>query len=79
MTPESTDSDRLSFVDAEDRVRSIIDAALDTFIAMDDQGVIVDWNTDGSTHGGDVNHSGVVDVLDLVTVVLSWGPCVGPK
>jgi hypothetical protein len=27
---------------------------------------------------GDVNGDGVVDVLDLVQIILSWGPCVAP-
>jgi polyhydroxybutyrate depolymerase len=37
--------------------------------------VILDWGTDGSAFGGDVDGSGVVDADDLVAVILAWGPC----
>ncbi|MHC4989927.1 MAG: hypothetical protein ACYTGC_03010, partial [Planctomycetota bacterium] len=37
--------------------------------------VILDWSTDGSANGGDVDGSGLVDVNDLLDVVLAWGSC----
>ena len=30
---------------------------------------------DGSANNGDVDGSGLVDVDDLTTVILAWGPC----
>ena len=35
---------------------------------------ILDWGREGP-NGGDVDGSGTVDVLDLVDVILAWGPC----
>lgn len=37
--------------------------------------VFLDWGTDGSENGGDVDGSGVVDVADLVALIFAWGPC----
>ena len=37
--------------------------------------VILDWGSDGSANGGDVDASGLVDVNDLVTVIVGWGRC----
>ena len=43
---------------------------------MDDlTNVILDWGTDGSGHGGDLDGNGIVDVDDLTAVILGWGPC----
>jgi hypothetical protein len=37
--------------------------------------VILDWGTDGSAHGGDVDGGGLVDADDLVMLILAWGVC----
>ena len=37
--------------------------------------VILDWDTGGSAHNGDVDDNGTVDVDDLTTVILAWGVC----
>ena len=36
--------------------------------------LILDWGREGP-NGGDVDGSGTVDVLDLVDLILAWGPC----
>ena len=37
--------------------------------------VILDWDTNGNVHGGDVTGDGTVDILDLLEVITNWGPC----
>ena len=37
--------------------------------------VVLDFGTDGSGHGGDVDGSGTVDIDDVVLVVLNFGAC----
>jgi hypothetical protein len=52
------------------------DTNADGVVDVDDlTAVILDWNSDGSAHGGDVDGSGTVDVDDLTTVILAWGTC----
>jgi hypothetical protein len=38
--------------------------------------VLLDWATDGSLHGGDINGDGAVNVEDLADALHLWGPCV---
>jgi hypothetical protein len=37
--------------------------------------LVLDWGTDGSEHGSDLDGSGLVDVDDLLLVLTNWGPC----
>ncbi|MHC4991027.1 MAG: spondin domain-containing protein [Planctomycetota bacterium] len=54
------------------------DADGNDVVDVDDlAGVLLDWGTDGSDHGGDVDGSGHVDIDDLLAVLLAWGPCGG--
>ncbi len=59
----------LRFVAADGDPQSIVEAGVDDVRIMGDCGV--------ATCPGDVDHSGAVDVDDLIAVILSWGAC-GP-
>ncbi|MHC4992503.1 MAG: hypothetical protein ACYTGC_16140, partial [Planctomycetota bacterium] len=37
--------------------------------------LILDWDTNGSGHGGDVDGNGTVGSDDLVELILAWGQC----
>jgi hypothetical protein len=54
----------------------LVDTDGNASIDVDDLiNVILDWGTDGSANGGDINGSGLVDVDDLVSIILNFGEC----